>query len=80
MFSVEHVLLPEQDKTDDEWRSFMRNNAVPEQFIEKMIDRRNTEYFPLTQEDHFSLLKEIGFINIKVFWLSCSDIGIVAEK
>lgn len=79
-FMVEHARFPDQDKKDSEWREFMRSNAMPDQFIERMIERRGTEYFPLTQEEHIVLLEEVGFKNINVFWLSCSDIGIFAEK
>lgn len=78
--AVEHVRSEDQQEKDAEWRSFMSSQGLPEPFIESMISRRFTEYFPLTKCAHIDLLKLCGFNSVSIFWESCSDIGVVAFK
>ena len=77
----EHTLHPDdQIAADTEWKGYMRGTGLPEPFIEDMISRRWTEYFPITEGAYIRILKDIGFTEVGVFWSTCSDIGLYAIK
>lgn len=77
----EHVSHPEdQIDADIKWKAYMRASGLPEPFIDRMISRRGTEYFPLSEAAHIQILKDIGFSEVGVFWSTCSDIGLYAVK
>ena len=78
--TAEHVRHDDQDKSDKEWIVFMTGAGLPKEFAEEMIMRRDKEYFPLTESANIELLKLCGFSDAKVFWLTCSDIGLIAFK
>jgi tRNA (cmo5U34)-methyltransferase len=78
--TVEHVRHENQDSADEEWLAHMRSQGLPEEFAQEMIDRRDKEYFPLTEGAYVELLKACGFSDVRVFWSTCSDIGIVAVR
>jgi len=78
--TAEHVRHEDQANNDAEWISFMTGAGLPKEFAEEMIMRRDKEYFPLTESAHIELLKVCGFSDAKVFWSTCSDIGIIAFK
>ena len=78
--TAEHVRHDDQAKNDEEWISFMTGAGLPKEFAEEMIMRRDKEYFPLTESAHIELLKVCGFSDVKVFWSTCSDIGLIAFK
>lgn len=79
--NVEHVLQDsDQEKADGEWKKYMLGRGLPEEFADEMIERRYNEYFPLTEKEHLELLKRAGFSEAKVFWKTCSDIGLCAVK
>lgn len=42
--------------------------------------RFNTEYFPITIDDHFNLYKEIGFASIEILWKSYMQVVFVMLK
>ncbi len=78
---VEHTIHPgEQDSCDREWAAYMRGKGLPEDRIAEMFERRNTVYFPMTEDDLKALILSCGFSEADVFWRSCSDVGIVAVK
>lgn len=78
---VEHTVYEEgQEAMDAQWRSYMESRGLPQEKIDEMFARRNKVYFPLTEDGLRSLLEEAGFIDIKMIWHSCSDIGFVASR
>lgn len=76
----EHVSHEDQISADIQWKAYMRASGLPEPFIDEMIARRGTAYFPLTEAAHIRILKDIGFSEVGVFWSTCSDIGLYAIK
>ncbi|MBO4551771.1 MAG: class I SAM-dependent methyltransferase [Candidatus Methanomethylophilaceae archaeon] len=78
--TVEHARHEDQETADREWLAHMRSQGLPDELAENMIARRDTEYFPLTEPAYVELLKGIGFAEVRVFWSTCSDLGIVAIK
>jgi tRNA (cmo5U34)-methyltransferase len=78
---VEHTVHPEnQVSCDREWAAYMRDKGLSEDRIAEMFERRNTVYFPMTEDDLKALILSCGFSEADVFWRSCSDVGIVAVK
>ena len=80
LITVEHMRHEDQDAADEEWLAHMRSSGLPEEFAQEMICRRDKEYFPLTEGAYVELLKACGFSDVRVFWSTCSDIGIVAVR
>ena len=79
--NVEHCLQDcDQEGADEEWIRYMTGRGLPKELADEMIQRRYTEYFPLTEKEHIDMLKEAGFSEVKVFWKTCSDIGLYAIK
>jgi ubiquinone/menaquinone biosynthesis C-methylase UbiE len=78
---VEHTRYDgSQDEADSEWRRYMESSGLSESSIDEMFARRNTVYFPYTEEEYGELLIESGFVDREVFWHTCSDIGFTARR
>ncbi len=78
---VEHTIHEDgQQAKDEEWRGYMRSKGLEESHIQEMFDRRDTVYFPFEERDHVEMLSETGFKDIRVFWRTCSDIGLISRK
>ena len=80
LITAEHVRHEDQVSADKEWLAHMRSSGLPDELAQNMIDRRDAEYFPMTESAIIALLKECGFRRTEVFWSTCSDIGVVAFK
>ena len=79
--ATEHVRYErDQEYMDEQWAGYMRSKALPEEMVQEMLSRRFDEYFPLTEDEMISHIKDAGFTKVNVFWRTCSDIGIVAIK
>ena len=77
---VEHTRHNDQKKADSDWEAYMRSQGLSEESIREMFDRRDTVYFPYTEEDLIAILEEAGFRDTSVFWSTCSDIGLICRK
>ena len=62
------------------WVSFLREQGNPEQEIQMQIDRRGTETFPITIEQHLDLLKRTGFQSVDLLWVSYLQAGFMAIR
>ena len=80
LITAEHVRHDDQETADKEWLAHMRSAGLPDELAQNMVDRRDREYFPMTESALVELLKGCGFRRAEVFWSTCSDIGIVAFK
>lgn len=80
LITAEHVRHEDQESADKEWLAHMRSSGLPDELAQNMIDRRDKEYFPMTESALVELLKGCGFSKVETFWSTCSDIGIVAFK
>lgn len=78
--TAEHVRHDDIDKSDEGWIAYMKDAGLPDEFAYEMVSRRDREYFPLTESEYLELLIDCGFHRAEVFWMTCSDIGIVAYR
>jgi tRNA (cmo5U34)-methyltransferase len=51
-----------------------------EEEIEEHLKRFDTEYFPITIEEHLKLLRETGFRTVELFWYSYMQAGFYCIK
>lgn len=79
--AVEHARHESsQAEADAEWEGYMRSAGLREESIEEMFRRRDSVYFPYTVDGYRRLLEEAGFVDIELFWHTCSDLGYIARK
>ncbi|NYB51088.1 MAG: class I SAM-dependent methyltransferase [Methanobacteriaceae archaeon] len=64
----------------ENWRNFQISCGRDEQVVDDHLKRFNKEYFPITVEDHISLLKEVGFKVVELLWFSYMQAGFYAIK
>jgi len=62
------------------WRNFQLKHGRNEDEIKKHLERFNTEYFPITVEDHLELLRKTGFKTVELFWYSYMQAGFYCIK
>ena len=64
----------------DRWKRFQIAEGREPETVEKHVSRFNRSYFPITREEHLSLLRESGFRVAEPFWLSYLQGGFYAIK
>jgi len=57
------------------WRNFQLSCGRSEEEVETHLERFDTEYFPITLEEHLELLRETGFKTVELFWYSYMQAG-----
>ena len=57
------------------WRNFQLSHGRDEKEIQKHLKRFDTEYFPITVEEHLELLRSTGFKIVELFWYSYLQAG-----
>ena len=62
------------------WKDFQLSRGRDPEIVEKHLMRFNMEYFPITIEEHLSLLREIGFEVIELLWFSYMQAGFYCQK
>ena len=62
------------------WRRFQIERGKSAEAAESHIKRFGIEYFPITIEEHLSLLKEAGFKIVELLWFSYLQAGFYAIK
>ena len=62
------------------WENYMLSMGKTTEETKMHLERRNREYFPITISEHISLLKECGFKNAELIWLSNMQAGFMAIK
>lgn len=62
------------------WGNFQSAHGRSEEEIEKHLERFDTEYFPITVEEHLGLLRETGFRTVELFWYSYMQAGFYCIK
>lgn len=62
------------------WESYLRSYGKTEQEVQAHIDRRGTEVFPVTINEHLELLRACGFATADVLWASYLQAGFFAIK
>jgi len=62
------------------WKRFQLSKGRDLETVENHIRRFNTLFFPITVEEHLSMLKEIGFNCVELLWFSCMQAGFYCVK
>lgn len=62
------------------WEGYMLSMGKTAEETKKHLERRNTEYFPITIPEHLCLLKDCGFKSAELLWLSNMQAGLIAKK
>lgn len=62
------------------WRNFQLAHGRTEEEIEEHLKRFDTEYFPITVEEHLELLRNTGFRTVELFWYSYMQAGFYCIK
>lgn len=62
------------------WGNFQSAHGRNEEEIQKHLERFDTEYFPITVEEHLKLLRETGFRTVELFWYSYMQAGFYCIK
>jgi tRNA (cmo5U34)-methyltransferase len=62
------------------WKSFQLSEGRDQETVEDHIKRFDTMFFPITVEEHVSLLREIGFSAVELLWYSCMQAGFYCVK
>jgi tRNA (cmo5U34)-methyltransferase len=62
------------------WSKFQINEKREIDAVEKHMSRFDTEYFPITVEEHLELLRSAGFKVVELFWFSYMQSGYYCIK
>lgn len=62
------------------WISFQISRGKEAKEAESHVNRFDVEYFPITIEEHISLLKDSGFSVVELFWYSYMQAGFYCIK
>jgi tRNA (cmo5U34)-methyltransferase len=62
------------------WRRAQLKLGKNEGSIDKYLSRYGVEFFPITLNDHFALLRDTGFSMVEVLWASGMQTGFYAMK
>jgi len=62
------------------WRNYQTSEGKDVDTAEKHINRFGVEYFPITVDEHLSLLRKAGFSVVEMLWYSYMQAGFYAIK
>lgn len=62
------------------WGKYQLEHGKSKKEVNKHLSRCNVNYFPLTINQHLTLLRSTGFKEIHLFWYSYMQMGIYAIK
>lgn len=62
------------------WKNYMCSKGKNQQEIQSHMERRGTEFFPITIAEHLDLLKQSGFKCVELLWFSYIQAGFFAIK
>lgn len=64
----------------ERWKRFQLAHGKSEESARIHLERFNTEFFPITMEEHLMLLHETGFKVCEILWVSYMQAGFYAIK
>ncbi len=62
------------------WKKYLLDNNKSEEEAQSHMNRRGSEVFPITIEEHLNLLSETGFKEVEILWMSYLQAGFLAIK
>jgi tRNA (cmo5U34)-methyltransferase len=64
----------------ERWKEFQLSQGKNLDSINTHLARFDSEYFPITINEHIQLLREAGFTTVELFWFSVMQAGFYAIK
>lgn len=64
----------------DRWKRYLKSHGKSKIEVEAHVNRRGTEVFPITIEEHLNLIKDCGFKSVDILWASYMQAGFFAIK
>lgn len=64
----------------DRWGRYQKDWGKSKYETQQHLKRYNTKYFPITLQEHLTILRNSGFRVVEPFWLSYMQVGIYAIK
>ena len=68
-----HLLL-------DRWRAYQLSQGRSGESCNKHLGRYGSEFFPISISEHLELLRQCGFIQAEVLWVSNMQVGLLGVK
>lgn len=62
------------------WGKYQNENGKTQDEVSNHLSRYGKNYFPIRIDEQFKVLKDCGFRNIELFWLSYMQMGIYGVK
>jgi len=62
------------------WRNYQLSQGRDQEMVDSHLKRFDTEFFPMSIEDHLSMLRRIGFQATELLWCSCMQAGFYCIK
>jgi tRNA (cmo5U34)-methyltransferase len=62
------------------WKNFQESRGRDQKKVEMHLKRFDVEYFPITLDEHLSLLERSGFRVVEIFWRSYMQAGFYCIK
>lgn len=62
------------------WKNFQISKGKEKEEAKNHVERFDVEYFPITIEEHISLLRDCGFSVVEMFWYSYMQAGFYCIK
>jgi tRNA (cmo5U34)-methyltransferase len=62
------------------WSAFQLSKGKDTEAVRNHMKRFDSEYFPITEEEHLKLLKTCGFQTVELFWYSYMQAGFYCIK
>lgn len=64
----------------ERWKQCQIKNGKSEKESEQHINRYGVDYYPISIQNHITIMKQCGFNLVEVFWVSYMQIGLLGIK
>lgn len=64
----------------DRWKNYQVRNGRSREEADRHMKRYGTDYFPLTVEAHFELMRKCGFRAVELIWMSYMQAGFMGIR
>jgi tRNA (cmo5U34)-methyltransferase len=64
----------------ENWKNFQIARGKTPEAVERHLERFDSEYFPITVDEHLSLLRRTGFSTVELLWYSYMQAGFYCLK
>jgi len=64
----------------DRWAGWQRNAGRSSSEVQEHLKQFNAEYFPITVQQHLTLLETVGFRTVELFWFSQMQAGFLRNQ